>query len=76
MKSNNISRKKINFDIYFNKIILRRLNMMIQKNQVLLNEFKKSYIFNKANEMAQDYEFIKGFTLNKVKTYIQLLSIF
>ena len=50
--------------------------MMIQKNQVLLNEFKKSYIFNKANEMAQDYEFIKGFTLNKVKTYIQLLSIF
>lgn len=50
--------------------------MVLQRNQVLLEEFKKSYILKKANEMARDYEFIKGFTLNKLKTYIRLLSLF
>lgn len=50
--------------------------MMTTKKQTMLDEFKESYILKKANEIAQDYEFIKGFTINRISEYMHLLSIF
>lgn len=50
--------------------------MMVTKKQDLLNEFKKSYILKKANKMAQDYQFIKGFILKQMTHYNYLLFEF
>jgi len=50
--------------------------MMVTKKQDLLNEFKKSYILKKANKMAQDYQFIKGFILKQMTHYNYLLFKF
>lgn len=50
--------------------------MMITKKQIMLNEFKKSYILKKANKMAQDYQFIKGFILKQMTHYNYLLFEF
>ncbi|MCL6428995.1 hypothetical protein LT335_00556 [Spiroplasma sp. JKS002669] len=49
---------------------------MVTKKQDLLNEFKKSYILKKANKMAQDYQFIKGFILKQMTHYNYLLFKF
>ncbi|MDQ7983143.1 MAG: hypothetical protein REH79_02850 [Spiroplasma sp.] len=50
--------------------------MMTKRNQESLDKFKKSYILKKANKLAEDYQFVKGFTLKRMIEYIHLLSKF
>lgn len=50
--------------------------MMINRKQEKLDQIRESYVLKKAKEMAEDIQFIQGFTLKLMSNYTSLLSKF